>query len=392
MKQMKAFKFKLEPTAEQAEQLEQMVGNARFVWNKFLAMNLYRLDNKYPLVWYNEMSKMLTLWKKTDDLVFLKLSEAQTLQQKLKDLDRAFKDGFDKNQPLKRIPTFKKKGRDTDSIRFPNGKTIKIVGEHNVVSLPKIGEIKFRRSRKVKGEIRNVTVSLKNGKWYISFQCRVDIQPTAKTTSAVGIDMGIVKFATITDGKNHQQFDPLNSMRKSESKLAKVQRKLKAKKKFSSNWKKQQRRIAKIHSHIANQRQDFLHKLSTNISKNHAIVFVEDLKIRNMSKSAKGNMEKHGKNVKAKSGLNKSILDQGWATFVSMLDYKLQWQAGQLWKVNPKNTSRECPSCGHTHKDNRQTQAHFECVECGFIENADIVGAINVLTRGLRGFACQQAA
>lgn len=392
MKQMKAYKFRLYPTDAQVQVLEQMVGSVRFVWNKFLGLNLYRLENKYPLIWYNEMSKMLTFWKQTNELSFLKLSDSQTLQQKLKDLDRAFKDGFDKNQPLKRIPKFKKKGRDTDSIRFPTGKTICITGNHNIVKLPKIGQVRFRRSRKVKGEIRNATVSLSGGKWYISFQCQVDIKPTAKTTTAVGIDLGIAKFATITDGSDHTQIEPLNSMRKSEKKLANAQRKLKSKKKFSNNWKKQQRRIAKIHSHIANQRKDFLHKLSTDISKNHAMVFVEDLKIRNMSKSAKGDMEKPGKNVKAKSGLNKSILDQGWATFIGYLDYKLQWQASQLWKVNPRNTSRECPSCGHTHNDNRKTQAHFECVECEYVQNADIVGALNVRTRGLREIACDKAA
>ena len=101
-----------------------------------------------------------------------------------------------------------------------------------------------------------------------------------------------------------------------------------------------------------------------------------------MSKSAKGDVEQHGKNVKQKSGLNRMILDQSWFEFRRQLDYKLLWNGGHLVAVSPQNTSRTCPCCGHTAKDNRQTQAVFECVECGYTENADAVGAINVLKRG----------
>jgi putative transposase len=124
------------------------------------------------------------------------------------------------------------------------------------------------------------------------------------------------------------------------------------------------------------------------LSKNHAAIVVEDLKVRNMSRSAKGTINEPGSNVKAKSGLNKSILDQGWSMFVGQLEYKLAWQQGTLIKVDPKNTSRCCPACGYTSAENRQTQAEFECVDCGFVENADVVGALNVLARGHRVIAC----
>ncbi len=115
---------------------------------------------------------------------------------------------------------------------------------------------------------------------------------------------------------------------------------------------------------------------------------LEDLKVANMSKSAKGTIEEPGTNVKAKSGLNKSILDQGWAEFKRQLDYKLEWLGGLLVLVDPKNTSRCCPECGHTSKDNRTTQADFACVECGYRENADFVGALNVLRAGHAQLAC----
>ncbi len=119
-------------------------------------------------------------------------------------------------------------------------------------------------------------------------------------------------------------------------------------------------------------------------AKNHALVCVEDLQIGNMTKSAKGNCDKQGKNVRQKSGLNRAILDQGWGEFRRQLDYKQAWSGGILLAVPPKNTSRTCPCCQHISKDNRKTQATFVCVACGYHNNADVVGAINILERGHR--------
>ena len=127
---------------------------------------------------------------------------------------------------------------------------------------------------------------------------------------------------------------------------------------------------------IARTRRDYLHKISTKISKSHAMVIVEELQIRNMSKSAKGDEETPGKNVKAKSGLNRGILDQGWGIFSSMLDYKLEESGGQLAKVPPHHTSQICPCCTYEAKENRKTQSRFECENCGHTANADDVAAI----------------
>ncbi len=118
------------------------------------------------------------------------------------------------------------------------------------------------------------------------------------------------------------------------------------------------------------------------------MVCIEDLQVRNMSKSAAGSAEKPGKSVRAKSGLNKAILDQGWFEFRRQLEYKLAWAGGWLIAVPPHNTSRTCPACGHIHADNRETQAEFACVQCGYAENADVVGAMNILARGHRVAAC----
>ena len=221
---------------------------------------------------------------------------------------------------------------------------------------------------------------------FVSIQTEREVEvPTAKG-DAIGIDMGIVRFATFSDGSG---VEPLNSFRRHETALRKAQQTMSRKTKFSSNWKKAKAIVQRIHARVANARNDFLHKLSTEISKNHAIVSVEELQIGNMSKSAAGTRDEPGRNVQAKTGLNKSILDQGWFEFRRQLDYKLAWNGGWLIAVPPQNTSRTCPACNHVCPENRQTQAEFRCVECGFEANADVVGAINIRRAGLARLACQ---
>ena len=379
----KAFKFRLNPNSDQVQKMVEFAGANRFVWNKALALNLLRLKNKQPMLWYNELAFWLGLWKQSNEYGFLKTVHSQPLQQTLKNLERAFKDGFDKKQPLKRIPKYKKKSL-SDSFRYPQG--FKLEQASNKVFLPKIGWVKYRNSRQVIGDVKNMTISRKGKYWYVSIQTEYEADIKRHSSiSMVGIDMGITRFATLSDGS---YVSPLNSFRKLSKKLAFEQRKLSKKVRFSANWKKQKQIITRLHERIVNARSDFLHKTSTNISKNHAMIVVEDLKVRNMSKSAKGDISRPSRNVKAKSGLNKSILDQGWGMFVQMLEYKQCWSGGEVLKVNPKYTSQTCPSCGHVSKNNRLTQSRFECVECGYSENADLVGALNVLARGHRVLAC----
>lgn len=371
----KAFKFRLKVSTEINQKLANYAGGCRFVWNKALALNLDRLSKKQPILRYDALDFWSKLWKQSDEYGFLKDLPSQVLQQKLMDLDKAFKDAFDKNQPFKRIPVFKRKGQSSDSIRYPQG--FKIEQKANRIFLPKIGWVRYRNSRKIVGIPKNVTVSRKGKHWYVSIQVEYETpEMTHKSTSAIGIDMGVKRFVTLSDGTF---IEPLNSFKKSAEKLATLQRKLKHKKKFSKNWQKQKAKITKHHEKIAAARRDFLHKKSTAICENQAVICIEDLKIKNMSKAAKL------KNVKQKSGLNKSILDQGWGMFFDMLTYKQDWNGGMVIKVPPHHTSQKCPSCHHIAKENRLTQAEFVCVECGYKNNADVVGAINVLTRGLSG-------
>ncbi|MGO3281430.1 MAG: RNA-guided endonuclease InsQ/TnpB family protein [Psychrobacter sp.] len=406
MKINKAYKFRLEPNAEQEVILNNLVGSARFVWNQVLAISFEMFAKDAFINATNLVNKIMDL-KDNPDFAFLKSSSnAVSLQQKVRDLASAWSRFFDpkaharlkenKKKPRKPkffkladgteiqlrplMPRFKRKSDGSDSIRLVQfDKYCRIEG--NRVKLPNgIGLVKFRKSQDIIGTIKNVTISKKSGRWYVSFGTEREVeQPRHPSKSAIGLDMGISKLLTTSNG---EYIKPKNSFKANQMKLAKLQRQLNRKVLFSQNWKKQNRKIQKLHHHIANIRHDYLHKITTSISKNHAMIACEDLKVANMSKSASGSMEKKGKNVKAKSGLNKSILDQGWGMMVDMLEYKQQWRGGLLIKVNPRYTSQTCFECKHVAKENRRTQAKFECVECGYIANADVNAARNILAAG----------
>jgi putative transposase len=145
-----------------------------------------------------------------------------------------------------------------------------------------------------------------------------------------------------------------------------------------------------LHWKIANIRKDFLHQSSKDISKNHAVVFVEDLPVQNMSRSSQGTKAKPGKRVTQKSGLNRAILDASPFELRRQLEYKTQWSGGLLVAVPPQNTSRKCPECQHTAAENRKRQAKFVCVECGYSAHADYVGAVNIKEAGLALLACSE--
>ena len=205
-------------------------------------------------------------------------------------------------------------------------------------------------------------------------------EPVHVSSSAVGIDRGITIMAACSDDKDYGN---IKAFKKHEKRLARAQRALSRKVKFSNNWHKQKEAIQTIHSKIANIRKDTLHKASTEISKNHAMIFMEKLGVSRMSKSAKGTKEKPGANVRAKSGLNKSILDAGWSMFAAMLEYKQAWRGGYVKYIPAAYTSQRCSCCGHTAKENRLSQSKFHCQHCGHAENADRNAARNILAAGL---------
>jgi len=378
MKQRQAFEYELKPNGEHERFMRKSAGACRFVFNKALVIQIenYEASNKY--ISYVSMAKQLTKWRNSPETPWLSEAPYHSLQQALKDLDRAFKNFFAKRA---NFPRLKKKGRGS-SFRFPDPSQIKLDQNNSRIFLPKLGWIHYRKSREVIGELRNVTIKKRGEKWFISIQTEREVtRPAKASTTAVGIDVGINRFATMSDGS---YIAPLNSFKKHQDRLRHHQQELSRKVKFSQNWKKEKAKVQKIHIGVANARKDFLHKITTTISKNHALVCIEDLQVSNMSKSASGTQENPGKNVRQKSGLNRSILDQGWGMFRSQLAYKLEWNGGMLLAVPPQYSSQECPACHHIAKENRKTQAQFACVSCNYKNHADVVGAMNTLERGYR--------
>lgn len=380
MKRLQAFKFQLRPGGQQEREMRRFAGACRFVFNRALALQNenHEAGNKY--IPYGKMASWLVEWKNATEMQWLKDAPSQPLQQSLKDLERAYKNFFQKRAAF---PRFKKRGQN-DAFRYPQG--VKLDQENSRIFLPKLGWMRYRNSRQVTGVVKNVTVSQSCGKWYISIQTENEVStPVHPSASMVGLDAGVAKLATLSDGT---VFEPVNSFQKNQKTLARLQRQLSRKVKFSNNWQKQKRKIQRLHSCIANIRRDYLHKVTTTVSKNHAMIVIEDLKVSNMSKSAAGTVSLPGRNVRAKSGLNRSILDQGWYEIRRQLAYKQLWRGGQVLAVPPAYTSQRCACCGHTAKENRLSQSKFRCQVCGYTANADVNGARNILAAGHAVLAC----
>ena len=382
MKRLQAFKFELRPNGAQRQHMRCFAGSCRFVYNRGLALQKARFDAGEKRLNYAELCKLLTQWRRETETSWLKDAPTHPLQQALKDLERAYTHFFARRADL---PRFKKKGRH-NSFRYPDPKQVKLDPIHSRLFLPKLGWLRYRNSRQILGSVKNVTVSLRCGKWFVSIQTERELQQPLPRGGAVGIDLGVVRFATLSDGTFYA---PLNSFKRHQIRLRKAQQAMSRKRKFSNNWRKAKERLQRIHARIGNARRDYLHKTSTAISQNHAMVCIEDLQVRNMSRSAAGSAETPGKHVRAKAGLNRSILDQGWFEFRRQLEYKLSWNGGSLILVPPHNTSRRCPLCDHVSAQNRRTQQRFQCMACGFEENADRVGAINILRAGHARCACE---
>ena len=373
-----AYKFQLKTNLSQARQMRSFAGACRFVFNQALALQKAKYEAGNKKLSYADLCAELLTLKSSNP--WLGESPSQTLQQSLKDLERSYTNFFAKRADF---PRFKKKGLSS-SFRFPQG--CKLDQANNRIFLPKLGWMHYRNSREALGEVKNVTVSHSCGHWYISVQTEREVSDVIHpSTSAIGVDMGIAQFATLSDG---HVFAAVNSFKQKQKQLARYQRAFSRKVKFSQNWKKQKSKIGKLHQTIANIRKDYLHKTTTIISQNHAMIVIEDLQVKNMSKSASGNLNKPGRHVKAKSGLNRSILDQGWFEFRRQIEYKQVWRGGDVLAVPPQYTSQRCSCCGTVSKENRQSQAKFACIACGYQANADVNAAMNILAAGHAVLAC----
>jgi putative transposase len=412
MKLQKAFKYRLKVLHGEDKLFRQYAGCTRFIWNHFLSLQNERRDMKLGLLSYVDMANMLPSLK--IQYPFLKEAPSQALQQRLKELDRACGEALDPKNP-KKLPQFKKKFKCTESFRLPQGFSI----EKNVIFLPKAGSLPFFKSRDIIGAAKNCTVSEKCGHWYISVQTEMTVpDPVHPSSSSAGADRGLVYALALSDGKTYRAFSDghddiqrtLESMRRTLAKtekgsesyisitsdilmlkhllgstltgrIKKEQGRLARMVKRSRNWQKQKKRIALLYKKLSDARSDHLHKVSREVSKNHAVVVLEDLKIQNMTASARGTEAEPGKNVKQKAGLNRAILHQGWYELQRQLEYKEAWSGGMVLYVDPAYTSQTCSACSHVSSENRPSQELFYCVRCGHAENADINAAKVVKSR-----------
>ncbi len=380
MLQRKANTYRLYPDAGQSETLARIAGACRAVYNLALEQRRdwwgkYKNQTRKSISFAGQCRELTTLRQEVD---WLREAPIHPLQQALRDLDKAYQNFFSGRSGY---PSPRCKGRN-DSFRFPDPVSLRVERtgrKTGRIKLPKLGWVAFRGWYDLPGAIKNITVSRRGGRWFASVQCEREVpDPAPSELPAVGIDMGVSVFAALSNGT---MIAPKNVGQKALKALRKAQRSIARKKKGSANRRKAILRVQRLHARVANARKDFLHKISTIIAKNHGTVVVEDLKMRNMTASATGTIEEPGRNIRQKSGLNRSILDQAWGLFFTFLSYKLPERGGRLIKVPPAYTSQTCSACGVTDSASRISQARFSCVACGHTENADTNASKIILRR-----------
>lgn len=308
-----------------------------------------------------------------EELAWVKDVDSQSLQNVLKRLDLAYKFFFKGGG----FPKWANK-RDFRSIHIQRIKYC----EHTV-KIPKIGDLKLFKDSPIVGIPKTAKIIKEPTGFFICIQCEHVPVKFVSENQAIGLDMGIAHFCI--DSNAHFVVNPQH-FKTNERCLRIANRSLARKKKGSNRWTRQAKKLSRLHHTIANVRKDFLHKESTRIAKQYSIVYMENLKIKNMSKSSKGSLEEPGKQVAAKSGLNRSILDCGWGYFGTMLAYKTK-----VVKVNPKHTSQICSSCGHQDTGSRLSQSKFVCTSCNYVANADVNAAKNILSRGTARYRQREA-
>lgn len=364
-----SYKFRLYPNREQKILILRTFGCCRFVFNYYLDFRkkLYELAGETAN--YYDCANHLTKLKQ--ELPWLREVDSNSLRYSLRDLDAAYQNFFRrvKQKQNPGFPHFKRKRERKQSYKTQAvNRNIKVL--EKAVQLPKLGLVKCRVSKLVEGRILSATVSRSaSGKYYVSLCCTdVEMEKLPSTGSAIGLDMGIKAFAVSSDGVEYANHKYL---RKSEKKLKRLQRQLSRKTKGSANRDKARMKVARLHEHVANQRKDMLHKLSTELIRQNDVLCIEDLAPKNMVRNHK---------------LAKSIVDVSWGEFRRQLTYKAKWYGKQLIAVDRFYPSSQiCSVCGEKWGGTKDLKVRkWQCQHCGTMLDRDANAAINILNEGLR--------
>ena len=371
----KAYNIRIYPSKQQESQILVTFGQTRFVWNQMLAMQLERNKSNASFVSSFGMNTIVKELKIENP--WLRSSSSQSLQQVCKDLSEALKRML---TGVSDTPRYKSRKNPKQSYR--EVQKISLVDNHHI-KLPKLKSVYYRSGRDIKGKIKNVTIRKSaTNKYYASVLTEIEIKPLAKTKQEVGIDMGIADLAITSDSKKYKtiRFDKLLADKKHYWEVRLARRRALAKKEIAwdkhnkvleprelsdfSNYMKAKLMVAKYSEKIANQRKDYLHKISTELVKLYDVIKIENLKTSNMMKNHK---------------LARAIANQSWRELRTMLEYKCEWYSKELVVVNPYKTSQICSSCGYDDGKHTLDVRNWVCPSCGTKHDRDINAAKNIL-------------